>query len=113
MFIDPVYLIFALPGLILSLIASAMTKSTFAKYSEIGSSTGLTGAEAAERMLHRNGIYDVRIEQVGGFLSDSVTTVLASLSLIKNAFGAAGVITVILMCISPLIKMIVLMISFR
>ena len=69
-YFDPVYLIFALPGLILSLFASIMVKSTFAKYSEIGSSTGLTGAEAAERMLHRNGIYDVRIEEVSGFLSD-------------------------------------------
>ena len=98
MFIDPVYLIFALPGLILSLIASAMTKSTFAKYSEIGSSTGLTGAEAAERMLHRNGIYDVRIEQVGGFLSDHYDPTARTLRLSPDVYGSQSLSAIGVAC---------------
>jgi uncharacterized protein len=67
---DPTYLLFAVPGLLLAMAASFYTKSTFAKYSQIASSTRLTGAAAAQRMLQSAGIYDVKIEMVNGFLSD-------------------------------------------
>lgn len=98
MFFDPVYLIFALPGLILSLIASAMVKSTFAKYSEVGSSTGLTGAEAAERMLHSCGIYDVRIEQVSGFLSDHYDPTARTLRLSPDVYGSRSLSAIGVAC---------------
>ena len=49
MFFDPVYLLFALPGLLLALFASLMTKTTFAKYSQVPASSGMSGAEAAQR----------------------------------------------------------------
>lgn len=68
--IDPVYYLFALPGLILSLIASGYVESVFAKYSKIRSRTGITGAEAAHRMLASQGITDVQIRRIDGFLSD-------------------------------------------
>jgi Zn-dependent membrane protease YugP len=45
-------------------------KSKFTKYSKIPLSTGLTGKEVAERMLRENGIYDVQVISVEGFLSD-------------------------------------------
>ena len=51
LFFDPLYLIFALPGFILALIAEIMVKGTFAKYDHIGASSGMTGAEAAYRLL--------------------------------------------------------------
>ena len=70
MFFDPLYLLFAIPGLIIAGIASLYVKSTFSEYSHYRASSGLTGAEAAEQMLHGAGIYDVRIERVEGFLSD-------------------------------------------
>ena len=70
MFFDPLYLLFAIPGLIIAGIASIYVKSTFSEYSHYRASSGLTGAEAAEQMLHGAGIYDVRIERVEGFLSD-------------------------------------------
>lgn len=70
MFFDPLYLLFALPGLLLALWAQFKTKSTFDKYSAVGSSYGLSGAEAAQKMLTNAGISDVSIERVGGFLSD-------------------------------------------
>lgn len=70
MFFDPVYLLFALPGFLLALWASFYTKETFAAYSRQHASSGMTGAEAAQRMLHSAGLYDVRIERVDGFLSD-------------------------------------------
>ena len=66
---DPT-LIFALIGLVLSLLASARVNTTFNKYSKVRSYSGITGAVAAERSLHSQGIYDVRIERVSGRLSD-------------------------------------------
>ena len=66
---DPT-LIFALIGLVLSLVASARVNMVFNKYSRVISRSGMTGAMAAERILHSQGIYDVRIERVSGKLSD-------------------------------------------
>lgn len=68
-YFDPTYVL-VLIGVILSLAASARVKSTFAKYSRVRSMSGLTGAQAAERILHRAGIYDVQIEHVQGQLTD-------------------------------------------
>jgi len=62
--------ILVLVGAILSLLASAKVNSTFNKYKRIRSATGMTGAEAAERILHQNGIYDVGIEHISGNLTD-------------------------------------------
>lgn len=66
---DPTYVL-VLIGVVLSLLASARVKSTFAKYERIRNSAGLTGRDAAERILHGAGIYDVRIERVSGSLTD-------------------------------------------
>lgn len=64
------YLIYMLPALLLGLLASFLVQSTFRKYSRVAASSGLTGAEAAARMLESQGVNDVRIERAGGFLSD-------------------------------------------
>jgi Zn-dependent membrane protease YugP len=68
-FYDPTYIL-VLIGIIISLAASARVRLTFNKYSHVRSISGLTGAEAAERILARAGIYDVRIEKAGGMLTD-------------------------------------------
>ena len=70
MFFDPLYLLFAIPGLIVAGLASFYVKSTFSEYSRFRASSGMTGAQAAAQMLHSAGIYDVKIERVDGFLSD-------------------------------------------
>ncbi len=54
----------------ISFLVSAILKSKFTKYSKLPLSTGLTGKEVAERMLRENGIYDVQVISVDGFLSD-------------------------------------------
>ena len=61
---------FVIIGAIFSIAASAKVNSTFNKYKRIRSTSGMTGAEAAERILHQNGIYDVGIEHIGGNLTD-------------------------------------------
>ncbi len=64
------YILFALPGMLLSVLASIYTKSMFSRYSEVEATSGITGAQAAQRLLHQAGIYDVAIEETEGFLSD-------------------------------------------
>ena len=68
--IDPLYLIMLVPAFVLSLIATFVTRSTFKKYSTVPASSGLTGAQAAARMLQSQGVFDVKIERIEGFLSD-------------------------------------------
>ena len=67
---DLMYLLFIAPGLLLAMIAAAMTKSTFAKYAKIPSGRGLTGARAAEEMLRAENVPGVTIERVSGHLTD-------------------------------------------
>jgi uncharacterized protein len=70
MFFDPIYLLFALPGLALSLWAQFKVKSTFHKYSQIAPRSGISGAEAAAQLIRQRGVSGVRIEETGGMLSD-------------------------------------------
>ena len=64
------WLLLALPGLLLGLWAQYKVKSAFSKYSKIKNSRGMTGAQAARAMLDHYGLYNVRIEETKGTLSD-------------------------------------------
>lgn len=66
---DPTYFL-VLIGVVICLLASAKMNSTFNKYSRVRNHSGMTGREAAEAVLHRAGIYDVRVEHVSGNLTD-------------------------------------------
>lgn len=66
---DPTYILVVI-GAVLCIWASARVNGTFRKYSRVHSRSGFTGAQAAERILHHAGIYDVRIERVSGELTD-------------------------------------------
>ncbi|MDD6202769.1 MAG: zinc metallopeptidase [Lachnospiraceae bacterium] len=68
-YIDWTYIL-VLIGAVFSMLASAKVNSTFNRYQKVRSMTGFTGAEAAERILQQNGIYDVSIEHVRGNLTD-------------------------------------------
>lgn len=67
---DTTYFVLVLPCVILSLWASINVKNTFRRYSKVFSSRRITGAAAAEKVLHASGVYSVRIEQVSGQLTD-------------------------------------------
>ena len=67
---DWTYLVLVLPCLILSLWASSSVKSTFRRYSTQYSTRGITGADAAQRVLRISGVHNVRIERVAGDLTD-------------------------------------------
>ena len=70
MMFDPLYMMMILPGMALALLATFVTKSTFAKYARVGASSGLTGAEAARRLLDSQGLRAVPVEMTQGFLTD-------------------------------------------
>ncbi|MGN1112992.1 MAG: zinc metallopeptidase [Acutalibacteraceae bacterium] len=69
-YFDKTYLIFILPAIIISFIASARVNSTFSRYSKIGNRRAITGAQAAYNVLASHGITNVRIERVSGRLTD-------------------------------------------
>lgn len=70
LFIDPLYLIIMIPGMIIAGIASFKVKSSFAHFSRIRASRGMSGAEVAREILRRNNLHDVRVVETDGMLSD-------------------------------------------
>jgi Zn-dependent membrane protease YugP len=95
---DPLYWMLALPGLLLSMLASFYVKSAFSRYSQVRSQRGLTGAEAAAAMLQRAGVYDVRIERVGGFLSDHYDPAARCLRLSPQVYGSESLAAIGVAC---------------
>lgn len=96
MFLDPMYFVFALPALLLGLWAQFKVQSSFSKYSRVRSMVGMSGAEIARRMLDMSGLYNVKVEQVNGFLSDHYDPTKRVLRLSPdvyrgNSLAAAGV----------------------
>ena len=90
------YFLFALPALLLGFWAQFKVQSAYKKYSQVHTSNGLTGAEIARRILDSNHLEDVKIEQVGGMLSDHYDPSKRILSLSQgvyssNSIAAAGV----------------------
>ena len=69
-FYDYWYIVLVMPAVIFSVIASIKVNSTFEKYSKNRSMRGITGAEAARRVLDTNGLYSVKIARVRGNLTD-------------------------------------------
>ena len=69
-YLDWTYIVLVIPAMILALYAQNKVNSTFKKYSRVASRSGMTGAQAARRLMELNGIYDVSIERVSGNLTD-------------------------------------------
>lgn len=91
MFFDPTYLVFILPGFLLSLWASFRVKKTFNRFSQVQSMRGLTGAEAAREMLKRAGINGVGIEESHGFLSDHYNPLTKKLALSESVYHSSSI----------------------
>ncbi|WP_420645188.1 zinc metallopeptidase [Candidatus Leptofilum sp.] len=70
MFFDPLFLLFALPGLLLGFWAQSRVKRNFNKYKQVRTARNVTGAEVARQLLDAQGLYDVKVEETQGFLSD-------------------------------------------
>lgn len=90
MFYDPTYLL-VLIGIVITLAASSRVKTTYAKYAKVKSNSGLTGAEAAKRILQASGIYDVRIERASGHLTDHYDPRKKILSLSDSVYSGNNI----------------------
>lgn len=88
--LDPTYFL-VLIGAVLCLIASARVKTTFNKYSHDRSKSGMTGAQAAERILNSAGIYDVTVQHVAGNLTDHYNPGNKTLNLSDPVYNATSV----------------------
>lgn len=93
MYYDPTMLL-ALLGLLLTVIASAKVNSTFAKYNRVRCMAGLTGAQAAERVLHTAGIFDVQIRHISGKLTDHYDPRNKTLNLSDSTYASNSVAAV-------------------
>ncbi|MDO4343459.1 MAG: zinc metallopeptidase [Eubacteriales bacterium] len=92
-YFDPTMLL-AILGLILTMIASARVNSTFAKYNKVRCMAGMTGAEAAQRVLQSAGIYDVQIRRVSGKLTDHYDPRNKTLNLSDSTYASNSVAAV-------------------
>jgi Zn-dependent membrane protease YugP len=79
------------PVLLFSLWASARVKSSFTKYSQVRSQSGITGAEAAMRILRAYDLHDVRVEQTSGWLSDHYSPAERVLRLSEAVYGSSSI----------------------
>lgn len=93
-YFDPLYLIFAVPPLLLGMWAQSRVKSAFKKYSQVQTSKGISGAEAAWIILQRSGLQNVGVEQVNGMLSDHYDPRSKTLRLSDGVYGLSSIAAV-------------------
>lgn len=91
-------LMVVLPGLLISGAASWMVRSAFNKYSRVASRTGYSGAQAAQVLLDRAGIHDVRIVSARGFLSDHYNPAKKELALSEQVYSSRSVAAIGVAC---------------
>ena len=75
----------------ISMLVSLVLKSKFTKYSKVPLRNGLTGREIAEKMLRENGIYDVKVTSVNGFLSDHYNPANKTVNLSPDVYNGTSV----------------------
>ena len=89
-YFDPTYILIVI-GMVICLVAQAHVNSTFKKYSRVQSNSGLTGAQAAKRILESQGIYDVTIQHIAGELTDNYNPRNKVLSLSSSTYNSTSV----------------------
>lgn len=91
---DYTYFIFMLPALIISLWAQIKVQTTFAKYSKIKSLRNITGASAAHAVLQQNEVFNVKIQQIAGSLTDNFDPRNSTISLSQDVFSNDSVASI-------------------
>lgn len=89
-YFDPTWILVII-GAVLSMAASAKVNSTFNKYSKVRSMTGMTGEDAAKRLLNSQGIYDVTVRPVKGQLTDHYDPRTKTVNLSESVFYSTSV----------------------
>jgi len=94
MIFDPIYWLFALPGLLVGIWAQAKLSAAYGKYSRVGLTSDLSGAEAAREILDRAGLVNVPVSEVGGHLTDHYDPAKKALFLSSENFHGHSVAAV-------------------
>ena len=92
--IDMYYIVLVLPCVLFAFWAQNKVNSTFNRYSRVQNLRGLTGAQAAQRILQANGITDVRIEHISGKLTDHFDPQAKVIRLSDEVYGVASIAAV-------------------
>lgn len=87
---DWTYLL-VLIGVVICMAASSRVRSVFSRYSRVRSHSGMTGKEAAEQILRRNGIYDVQVIHIPGNLTDHYNPGKKTLGLSDSVYNSSSV----------------------
>jgi len=98
MWYDYYYFILVIPAMLVSLWAQIRVKGTYSKMSKLQNTRGLTGAQAAQRVLSYYGINDVRIEQVAGTLTDHYDPRDNVIRLSQGVYNASTIAAVGIAC---------------
>jgi len=93
-FFDPTYLIFMIPAFIIMAITSGYVRSSYKKWSQVRVSSGLTGAQAAERLISSGGLYGVQVAGTPGEMSDHYDPRNKTLYLSQGVYSAPSVAAV-------------------
>jgi Zn-dependent membrane protease YugP len=93
-YFDPLYLLFALPGLLIGIWAQIKLSSAYGKYSQVNVESGMTGAEAAREILDQSGLTNVPVEEIPGRLSDHYDPAKRALFLSSDNFHGRTVAAV-------------------
>ena len=91
---DYTYFLFIVPALIITMYAQARVKSTFAKYSRVGTMRNVTGAEAARAVAEHGGAFGVSVRRIAGNLTDNYNPQTNLISLSEGVYGSASVAAV-------------------
>ena len=89
-YFDPTWILVII-GAILSLAASSLVNSTFRRYSRVRSMSGMTGGEAARRILNSQGIFDVQVREVRGQLTDHYDPRTKIVNLSESVYASTSV----------------------
>lgn len=90
-FFDPLYLLFMIPGLLLMLWAQSRVRGAYGRFSQVANSAGVTGAQAARRVLDSQGLFDVPIEHIEGELTDHYDPRKRVLRLSSGVYGSRSI----------------------
>lgn len=89
-YFDPLYFVFMIPGILLTMWAQSRVKGTYRKYSQIQSTMGMSGAQVAQSILSKKGIGHVRVEPVAGELTDHYDPGAKAVRLSQGIYGSSS-----------------------
>ncbi len=93
LFLDPTYMLFMIPAFVLMLIAQGYVNGAYKKWSQVRGATGLTGEQAAARLISQGGL-NVTVDQIRGNLTDNYDPRQKVLHLSQGVYSSPSVAAV-------------------